>query len=281
MGGSGSSGYRGYGASTSSSAFGGQSNVGASQIEMEINEFLELLLKEYNSRDVDAIQKHLSEIEKALGKDIEEIDRILFGGSVSKSTYIEGVSDVDALVVLDMDLSNLSPDNVQSKFFELLSKRFPNTEIAKGNLAVTLKFTDYEIQLLPAIRQNGLLYLPSGKSSEWSAPINSKAFTNLLTQVNKVNNNQVVPVIKLAKGLLGNLPDKYRLSGYHIEALAIDAFNSYNGKYTLYDMTKHLLTYAESRVLSPTFDRTGQSNTIDDDFGPANSISRQYLSKHI
>ena len=95
MGGSGGSGYKNV---SSSTKLGGISNANASQIEMEINEFLEQLLKEYNSRDIEAINTHLLEIEKTLGKDIDEVDRILFGGSISKKTYIEGMSDVDALV---------------------------------------------------------------------------------------------------------------------------------------------------------------------------------------
>ena len=76
-------------------------NVQASQQELEINEFLEELLKEFNNRDVEDIQKHLNEIEKALDKELNGLDSILFGGSISKKTFIEGFSDVDALVFLD------------------------------------------------------------------------------------------------------------------------------------------------------------------------------------
>lgn len=51
-----------------------------------MNEFLEDLLKEYNNRDVEAIRTHLNEIEKVLDREIEGLDRILFGGSISKHT---------------------------------------------------------------------------------------------------------------------------------------------------------------------------------------------------
>lgn len=90
-----------------------------------------------------------------------------------------------------------------------------------------------------------------------------------------------VPVIKLAKSLFNNLPSKYQLSGYHVEALAVEAFSAYNGRYTLYDMTRHLLDYSTRRVLNPMNDVTGQSGEIDSNFGGRNSMIRQQLSLQI
>lgn len=254
----------------------------ASQREIEINEFLDALLKEFNSRDVDAIRIHLSEIEKVLGREIEGLDKILFGGSISKNTFIEGTSDVDALVLLNSDLyKNQTPNELQNSFYSMLQKRFPNTEIVKGALAVTVKFSDYEIQLLPAMRENGKVRIANRDNSGWSKLIDSTAFTKRLTKTNKMNNNKVVPVIKLTKNLFSGLPQKYQLSGYHVEVLAVDAFSTYNGRYTLYDMTKHMLDFSTKRVLYPMYDVTGQSGIIDDYLGLKNSISRQQLSHHI
>ena len=279
-GGGGFSGYRSIGTSSqlSTSASGAQ----ASQHEIEMNEFLECLLKDFNNRDVEAIRTHLNEIEKALGSEIEGFDRILFGGSISKNTFIEGTSDVDALVILDKSkYKDAAPKALQVAFVKLLQQRFPKAEIKCGTLAVTVKFSDYEIQLLPAMKNNGKLQIASNDGSCWSSSINSAKFTERLTATNKMNGNKVVPVIKLAKSLFSNLPARYQLSGYHVEALAVDAFSTYNGRYTLYDMTKHMLNYSIKRVLSPMSDVTGQSGIIDDQFGSARSITRQYLSRHI
>ena len=281
MGGSGGfGGYRsiGMGAQLSSSASGAQ----ASQHEIEMNEFLEDLLKEYNNRDVEAIRTHLNEIEKVLDREIEGLDRILFGGSISKHTFIEGTSDVDALVILDRaKYKDATPKELQTAFAKMLRQRFPKTEIKCGTLAVTVKFSNYEIQLLPAMKNNGKLQIASSDGSHWSTSINSTKFTEKLTATNKINGNKVVPVIKLAKSILSKLPPKYQLSGYHVEALAVDAFSTYNGRYTLYDMTKHMLNYSVKRVLNPMNDVTGQSGIIDDKFGPSRSVIRQYLSRHI
>lgn len=281
MGGSGGySGYKDVSARppVTSSVNGSQS----SQREIEINEFLEELLKEINSRDIDAINTHLSEIEKTLGKDIDGIEKILFGGSISKSTFIEGTSDVDALVLLDSNTyRNKKPEELQDAFMELLKTRFPKTEITKGNLAVTVKFSDYEVQLLPALRDGKGIKIANGCSDTWSAAIDIKQFTNKLTAINKANANKVVPVIKLVKKLFSNLPELYQPSGYHVEAMAVELFSTYSGRNTLYDMTKYYLDASVKRVLRPIADVTGQSNLIDSDLGPTNSINRQQLSHHI
>lgn len=279
-GGGGFGGYRSIG--TSSQLSSSTSGAQASQHEIEMNEFLEDLLKDYNKRDVDAIRTHLNEIEKVLGREVEGIDQILFGGSISKNTFIEGVSDVDALVILDRaKYKDTPPKELQNAFAKMLQQRFPKTEIKRGSLAVTIKFEDYEIQLLPALRNNGKLQIASNDGACWSTSINSAKFTEKLTAINKMNSNKVVPVIKLAKSLLSNLPSKYQLSGYHVEALAVDAFSTYNGRCTLYDMTMHFLNYSTKRVLTPMSDITGQSGIVDDDLGVAHSITRQNLSGHI
>lgn len=278
MGGSG--GFNGYRPmSERAQRLASETRTQSSQREIEINEFLEALLKDFNNRDVNAIQTHLKEIEKVLGREIDGLDAILFGGSISKNTFIEGASDVDALVFMDSTkYTESSPKGLQEKFFELLKARFPNTEIKKGELAVTVKFSDYEIQLLPALRENGKIRISDRETKRWSPPINVSAFTRKLTNINQNNGKKVVPVIKLAKNLFSKLPQKYQLSGYHVEALAVEAFAAYNGRSTLYDMTKHLLDYSTKRVLTPMNDVTGQSGVIDSYLGATNSLNRQHLS---
>lgn len=282
MGGSSGS-FAGYGTiNVEAKMLASQQGTQSSQREIVINEFLEALLKDFNSRDVEAIQTHLNEIEKVLEREIDGIDAILFGGSISKNTFIEGTSDVDALVFLDgAKYEEESPKALQDSFYRMLQSRFPHTEIKKGELAVTLKFSDYEIQLLPATRENGKIRIADRETQGWSSSINVSAFTSKLTKINKLNSNKVVPAIKIAKSLFSKLPKKYQLSGYHVEALAVDAFTAYNGRYTLYDMTKHLLDHSTKRVLSQMNDITGQSGIIDNYLGTTNSPYRQELSHHI
>ena len=254
----------------------------SSQREIDINRMLEDILKEYNSRDVASIGKHLEEIEKALGRSLDGVEKILFGGSISKSTYIEGLSDVDALVILDKSIySRANPTELKTAFVEMLRKRFPKTEISVGNLAVTVHFSDYTVQLLPALQKGKKFCIADKKANGWTNPIDVKAFTSKLTAVNENNSDKVVPVIKIVKALYSHLPEEYKLSGYHIEAMAVEMFTSYSGRHTLHDMTQYYLDKAKDMVKEPTHDITGQSGTIDSYFGDYNSISRQKLSQHL
>src|SRR5215471_14822172 len=71
------------------------------ELDAELSEFLAEQLSSFNDRDTQLTQDRLSMIEEALGEAALDVDRLLFGGSVAKHTYVDGLSDVDALVVLD------------------------------------------------------------------------------------------------------------------------------------------------------------------------------------
>ncbi len=247
--------------------------------EIRVNSLINDLLSMYNDRDVEAIRKHLDSIKKALESDIEGFTEILFGGSVAKHTYIDGLSDVDALVnIKNTDLEGKSPDEVKQYFYNRLQQRFPKTEISIGNLAVTLKFQDgHEIQLLPAIRQGEKLKISTADSSRWTN-INPKKFTEKLTTVNSEQSGKVVPTIKLVKSIIANYPQNRKLSGYHVEALAVDVFKDYNGRNTPKDMMKHFFKEASNRVLKPMADSTGQSLHVDGYLKEKNSLERKMVA---
>jgi hypothetical protein len=151
------------------------------------------------------------------------------------------------------------------------------TDISTGKLAITVKFNDCEIQLLPCIRNKKDIVIPDSAGKGWSK-INTQKFTEKLTEINSKNGKNVIPVIKLAKVLIANFPEKQRLSGYHIESLAIAAFQNYQGTKSTKEMLQEFLKKASCNVLSPMKDKTGQSVYVDDDLGNANSRQRRIIS---
>ena len=68
------------------------------QFEVELAGTLSDLLGAYNSRDAQAVQERLSDIRAALQDEIEGTFDSLFGGSVAKHTYVDGLSDIDSLI---------------------------------------------------------------------------------------------------------------------------------------------------------------------------------------
>lgn len=248
------------------------------KLELDINKFLGELLATVNNRDVQSVNTHLQEIKKALDKEIEGSIDILLAGSVAKHTYVDGLSDIDSLVIINKsELKDMSPYGVKEYFYNRLKERFPTTEIKNGKLAVTLRFNDCEIQLLPAIKSGDQVKISDHNGESWSL-INPSKFTSLLTKINKEQANKVVPIIKLAKAIISTFPERRQITGYHIESLAIEVFKKYDGPSKNIDMLRDFFKAASERVLSTIKDRTGQSIHVDDYLGSDNSLERKIVS---
>jgi SMODS domain-containing protein len=247
--------------------------------ETEIAAVLAELLSEYNSRDTKAISAALAEIKHALEFDIEGSVDPIFGGSVRKHTYVDGISDIDSLIALkDAVLQSMTPQEALDYFEAKIREKLPGWQVARGRLAVTVTRNDLQIQLLPAVKQEKGIAIASANGDAWSK-INPDTFFRQLARINERRGSKVVPTIKLAKLINETLPEPARLSGYHIESLAIEAFKSYSGPLTAKAMLKHLLEDARSRVLSPILDKTGQSVYVDEYLGPSNSQARKVVSE--
>jgi Second Messenger Oligonucleotide or Dinucleotide Synthetase domain len=247
--------------------------------DVAVNEVLSEALRRFNDRDVELTRDRLEAIQEALGPLAVDLDRLLFGGSVAKHTYVDGLSDVDALVVLDA--ADATPNELVERLRTSLSGQLNSSDvvdISAGRLAVTVRYGDgSEIQLLPAVERDGRTSIASEDGRSWRQ-IRPHKFAEKLTQVNQANGQQVVPTIKLAKAVLQNLPEAHQLSGYYVEAIAVDAFRSYDGRRDRASMLVHLIRHAEQAVLRPTGDITGQSVHIDQHLGPPNSEGRQNVS---
>ena len=246
-----------------------------------VNAALGDLLAQYNDRPVELIGERLDSIQEAIEDSLETIVDLRFGGSIEKHTYIDGLSDVDALVILrDEELASRTANEVLEAFAETLRRELPyDVNVSVGQLAVTVTYPDeMKIQLLPAVRAAQGLRIPAVSGDEWSSVIRPEAFAAKLTERNRECGNRVVPTVKLAKAALAQLPESLRPSGYHVESLAVEAFKHYSGPKTLKDMLQHFFEQGSQLVLQPTRDSTGQSLNIDSYLGSPGSKARQSLS---
>src|SRR5258708_6375018 len=88
------------------------------RLDFDVNALLNQVLASFNSRDRNLTQRRLDDLQNLVGQDAQ-VDRILFGGSVAKHTEVDGLSDIDALVILDRDdLRGLSATQVREAFFK-------------------------------------------------------------------------------------------------------------------------------------------------------------------
>jgi hypothetical protein len=150
--------------------------------------------------------------------------------------------------------------------------------IEEGVLAVTITYRDgMQLQLLPAKRVGDTVAIASASGQRWSR-IEPATFRKALTAVNQSQAGAVIPAIKLAKSVIANLPADRQLSGYHVEALAVEAFQAYDGRKTPSAMLKHFFAAASDRVRTPIADVTGQSRAVDAYLGEAESTQRKLVS---
>ena len=282
MGGSGGHGFRGYSAEEIRGWIE-EANRNANNVEhdAEVNAVLGDLLAQYNDRDAGLTRSRLDEIHEALEDAVESTVDLRFGGSIAKHTYIDGLSDVDALAILrDPELAASSAQDVLDTFANSLHRQLGYTvHVREGQLAVTISYPDgMEIQVLPAVQTSTGVRIPSSDGPDWSPVIRPQAFAEKLTQLNQECGRRLVPVIKLTKSALSGLPDSIRPSGYHVESLAVEAFRGYRGPYSHKAMLHHFFHRASELVLNPVRDSTGQSLNVDQKLGDPSSRPRRTLS---
>jgi hypothetical protein len=251
------------------------------KLDVEVAEILSQSLSDMNSRDAEGNNRTLSAIKTALEKEIEGSIDLMFGGSVKKHTYVDGLSDIDTLVILNKsDLASKTPAEVREYFADRLKERFPDAAVLVGRLAVTVRFQGTEIQLLPALKHGSGLKIPKADGDGWSR-IKPKEFTDSLTRVNQALGSKVIPTIKLVKSIIADFPKDQRLSGYHIEALAITIFRNYAGTRTTKNLLTEFFAKASEHLRNPIPDPTGQSAYVDEYLGSADSNKREQLGRYM
>ena len=248
----------------------------------DFNKHCEDLLARNTRRNQQAVTRHLASLCSFLRQE-GNVVQTKFGGSVQKGTYVTGLSDVDALLIVNQSsLVNQTPAEAIEYVREAIQDRLRQNTVSAGNLAVTVSYSDgTEIQILPAIRTNtGGVRIANPGSNQWSTVARPDDFARKLAEVNTARDGRVVPVIKLAKSMADcfiSRPSR-KISGYHMESLAIDAFKDYQGPLDPKNMLIHLLEHSMDAVKKPIVDSTGQSRHVDEYLGQTDSNLRKGAS---
>ena len=252
--------------------------------DSEFNQYCEGLLAQYNRRNTAAVKKHNEGLCNILRRQ-GDIVQTMFGGSVRRGTYVNGLSDVDVLLIVNQSsLANRPPTDVIAYVKQAIEQQMPRNPVRAGNLAVTVNYSDgTEIQVLPAIRRsNGGIRIANPGNTGWSNVVQPENFARKLVEINNAKGARVVPTIKLAKAVADcfiTRPGR-KIAGYHMEALAIEAFKDYRGGLDSKSMLVHLFSNSITAVMNPIADSTGQSQRVDEGLGRANSPERQRASTY-
>lgn len=255
-------------------------NTEKAEFEAEVNEKLKGILSNYNERDTDLVNERLNEIRDILSNYLESSIDIRRAGSWSKHTYVDGVSDVDCLFILNSSaFTGESPNQLLDELEGHLQRKLQGATVERGNLSLKVTYaTGPELQILPALKNEKGLRIPSGFNNEWSRIINPERFANTLTETNQKLNGNLIPVVKLVKGVVSGNGFTSNLKGYHIEALAVEIFQGYEGERTRKAMLEYFFTKAHDLVKKPMKEMSGQSQYIDDYLGNSGSSERESVS---
>ena len=253
--------------------------------EFNFNEQCEKLLARYNNRNAARVAKRLDDICAALRRKDYRTVQTKLGGSVKKGTFVSGLSDVDVLLFVNQTtLANHSPSKVIKHVEQVIKKRLPQNDVKAGKLAVTVNYSNgMEIQLVPALRtKSGGFRIAEFGSTKWSNIVIPDNFAERLTKINVAMGSRVLPIIQLTKALAdcSITNQDHKISGYHMESLAVNAFSDYNGPQDTRSMLIRFLRYSVRAVLTPIPDPTGQTTFADQSQGEANSHARKVASSH-
>ena len=152
------------------------------------NEYCEELLATYTRSNQQAVARHLESLRNSLRRQGNHVVQTMFGGSVRRGTDMAGLSDVDALLIVnDSSLVNRSPSEVIEYVQNTIQWWLRWNSATSGSLAVTVNCSDgTEIQLLPAIRtSSGGVRIAEPGSTGWRHVVRAEIFARELSAVNQ------------------------------------------------------------------------------------------------
>ena len=161
-------------------------------------------------------------IRNVLEKDFVVLNSFVTG-SYRRSTMISPLTeaDVDIVVVLDPKYYD---GTGQSQLLDAvrasLLKTYTRTpKIRPDGHAVTITFTDFKVDVVPAFfRKGGGYLIPETAGPRW-LPTDPKRHVEIWAAANRVHNGNLVPLLKMLKGWNAS---RSLLKSFHLETLALD-----------------------------------------------------------
>lgn len=151
------------------------------------------------------------------------VQESFLAGSYRRHTMIAPLSaaDIDVFVVLHPKYhAPLGQRDLLSALMTTLKKKYPRTpKIKPDGQAVTITFTDFEVDVVPGFYQvGGGFLIPDAGLNRWIAT-DPKRHVEMWSIVNKGHNGMMVPLIKMMK--CWNRQQGYPLRSFHLEVMVM------------------------------------------------------------
>ncbi|OPY57643.1 MAG: hypothetical protein A4E49_00012 [Methanosaeta sp. PtaU1.Bin112] len=166
-------------------------------------------------------------IRDALKNDLNVRDSFL-AGSYRRNTMIAPLSeaDIDIFVILGSEYFKQDGQAILlDKVKQVLRKTYPKTpDISRNGQAVTIVFSDFRVDVVPAFfRQGGGYLIPDTILKRWIST-DPKIHIDVWAKANKMHNGYLVPLIKMMK--CWNQAHSAPLRSFHLESLVIQILNN-------------------------------------------------------
>lgn len=170
-------------------------------------------------------------VRKAVEDELKVLDSFLTG-SYTRSTMIAPLkeADIDIFIILDSEYFYHYDGQygVQAGLLDLvkrtLRRTYPNTpDISRNGQAVTIQFTDFMVDVVPAFYRKGGGYLiPNSISQSWIST-DPKKHIEIWATNNEKHNGDLVPLIKMIKGWNRTINNHFR--SFHLEVMVLQILN--------------------------------------------------------
>ncbi len=159
--------------------------------------------------------------------DLEVLDSFLTG-SYSRHTMIAPLkeADIDIFVVLDAKYfhhyngQNGGQPGLLDLVKRTLRKTYTQTpDISRNGQAVTIRFTNFEVDVVPGFNRQGGGFLIADSITQAWISTDPKKHVDIFSQANAAHEDKLVPLIKMIKGWNRNTGRYFR--SFHLEVLAL------------------------------------------------------------
>jgi hypothetical protein len=187
---------------------------------------------EITSLQTETVSTRQQNVREAVSKGLDVLDSFLTG-SYSRHTLIAPLkqADIDIIVILDSKyFHNYNNQNGgQAGLLDLLKrvlkKTYPTTpDISRNGQAVTIQFTDFAVDVVPAFnRQGGGYLIPNSITQSW-LPTDPKQHVQIWSAANQTHAEDFVPLIKMLKAW--NRSTSSFLRSFHLETMGLQLLNN-------------------------------------------------------
>ncbi len=216
-------------------------------------------------------------VRKVIENELDVLDSFLTG-SYSRHTMIAPLSEADIDIFVILYPSYYEKDgqaNLLDRVKRVLLKTYTKTpKISRNGQAVTITFTDFIVDVVPAFnRKGGGFLIPNSIKKEWIST-NPKTHVEIMSNENDKHDGNLIPIVKMIKGWNKNINHAY--VSFYLELLAINIFTNVtisdysSGLRYFFDKGREVIKY---KVKDPV-EYGGQINGLDNVSTIEEAVSR-------